>query len=124
ESHAHFAATKADRFRTLADHPAVLREVTGLDSFLVLVTVTCEDADARIEALRQLVRGRIASPLFRFMRADRLLASPGTALSETQTWDRPSQPAFDVPLFVAQPPEIQHLDTVLPPPGWEPGPLH
>lgn len=66
ESLRHFARTKADRYRALAHRPALLRELTGFDTFEVWVTVEAGDRTSRrIEDLARVVRENFAERLFR-----------------------------------------------------------
>lgn len=67
ESLRHFARTKADHYRALVQRPALLRELTGFDTFEVWVAVDAGERTARrIEDLARVARECFTERLFRF----------------------------------------------------------
>ncbi len=69
ESLRHFRLSKVDRYRQLAQRPALLAELTGFRAFRVLVTVRTGDPSATAQRLVELGRcasERLAGSIFHF----------------------------------------------------------
>ncbi len=77
-------AAKLARYLALAQHPALLRELTGFDTFCLVVTVSAKDAAAtmaRVEVVRRLAREGFIAPFTQIFSLRELLTTPQALLS-------------------------------------------